>query len=155
MPYPYITLEEFRLRLGEEVFDRMFRDEHVTQIASGNTTNPVELLLRDACAKVAGYLRGTYDLDAVAANTPSEVKRLSLEVACAFAGQRHPECVRWEWLPRMQAAESDLKALRKGDTRLDVVGTPEPAANNGAQALSGNVRRPCPVRTWRGNFGDF
>ncbi len=159
MPYPYISNEDVRLRLGAPKYHRLF-DEDGDGLAddvnsSGDTSNTVERIRRDASAKVAGYLRGIYDLDAVATDTPEEVKRLALDVFVAIAAQRHPEVMRVEWKDLLDAVERDLRNLREGKTRLDVMGSPEPARNNGAEVLSGNPRKPDVKPPWGGNFGDF
>ena len=44
----------------------------------------------------------------------------------------------------LDRARQELKDLRNGVTRLDVEGTPEPAANQGGEVLSGNPDAPDP-----------
>lgn len=149
MPYPYVTAEELKRRLGSSLVDRVLDDD-------GDGFADAEVMaevIADASAKVAGTLRGNYDLDAVAANTPREVKRLTLELAACYIAQRHPEAVRFEWEPRMEQVNRDLKAIRSGENRLDVVGPPEPSANQGADYF------PDPMtngeRTFLDGMGDF
>jgi phage gp36-like protein len=127
MAYPYITQAQLENRLSATRVARIYDDNR----DGSADANPIAQLIADASGKVASYLRGSYDLDTVAASTPNEVVRLTLDVAFAMAAQRHPEVVRVDWQPLMQAAEKDLERLRKGETRLDVVGPPEPAANTG------------------------
>jgi hypothetical protein len=108
---------------------------------------------------VASYLRPIYDLTTVAASPPHEVVRLTLDVAYAMAAQRYPEVVRVDWLPLMQAAEKDLGRLRDGTTRLDVIGSPEPAQNVGGSVSEGDpddydVTTALPVFSG-GGFGDY
>lgn len=127
MAYPYITQAILESRVSTEVLRRVLDDDN----DGAADPDPIGTVIADASAKVAGYLRGIYDLDVVAANPPREVVRLTLDVAVAYLAERHPEAVRKAWLPLMEHAETELKALRKGETRLDVVGPPEPPANVG------------------------
>lgn len=132
MAYPYITQSQLEARLSAEVVRQIYDDDN-----NGSAdASPIAQLLADASAKVASYLRGIYDLTAVAATPPAEVTRLALDVAVAYAAQRHPEYVRRDWQALMRAAEGDLEKLRKGTTRLDVVGSPEPGANQGGSVSS-------------------
>ncbi len=127
MAYPYITQAQLEARLSTQTVREITDDD-----SDGEADpDPVAQLLADASSKVAGYLRGNYDLAAVAANPPHEVVRLTLDVAVAYAAQRHSEYVQKDWQKLMAAAESDLKSLRSGATRLDVIGAPEPPTNVG------------------------
>ena len=151
MPYPYITQADLEARLSVEVVKQILDDDN----DGAADATPVDQLCKDASSKVAGYLRGTYDLDAVATNTPHEVKRLALDVAVAYAAQRHAEYVRRDWQSLMEQVDKELKALRKAETRLDVVGSPEPPANVGGTAESGNPDLPDPGPRFTDNWGDF
>lgn len=151
MPYEFITQEQAIARISLPVAIRLFDDDK-----DGDTDDePFDAMIQDACAKVAGVLRGIYDLDVVAADPPGEVIRLSLDCFVAMCAMRHPEVMRIDWEPRMKQVDADLKALRRGDTRLDVVGPPEPAANQGGEALSGNPDCPEPKGRFTDNWGDF
>jgi phage gp36-like protein len=138
MPYPYIDQEDLSNRISANTVRRIYDDSNVGQAED----NAVQRLIEDSSAKVAGSLRGQYDLGALEASTPNEVKRITLDVAQAYAAQRHPEIVRQPWKELMDAANFDLKQLREGKTRLDVVGTPEPpsTAEFGAAVASGAKR---------------
>jgi len=89
-------------------------------------------VIADAEGYVEGFLRGNYDLTAIRAlgvAAPNEIKRLCLDVAVAYLVDRHPEYVRADGRKMMERARRDLMDLRKSVTRLDTVGTLEPAAN--------------------------
>ena len=135
MTYPYIVQADLEQRISAERLKQIYDDNNDGTV----DTDPIARLCKDASAKVAGYLRGVYDLAVIAADPPEEVIRLTLDVAVAYAAQRHPEYVKRDWEKLMRAAESDLMRLRKGETRLDVVSTPEPAANEGGSVVSTTV----------------
>lgn len=151
MAYPYITQADLEARISaQRVKDILDDDNSGTADATAVTR-----ILADASAKVAGVLRGIYDLTAVATTTPEEVKRLALDVAVVYAAQRHPEVVRRDWQPLLKAVQYDLESLRTGKTRLDVVSTPEPAANEGGSITSTVVDDDDqPARVFD-NMGDF
>lgn len=134
MAYPYIVQSDLEDRVSATVLRRILDDDN----AGSAKPSAVTRVIADASAKVAGYLRGIYDLDVVAANPPQEVVRLTLDVATAYLFQRFPEYARGDWLALMQQCDVELKALRRGDTRLDVTGPPEPAANTGGDVSQGN-----------------
>lgn len=138
MPYPYITQSDLETRLSPAVIRRVLDDANVGAASAG----AVERVIRDASAKVAGFLREPYSLDAIAANTPEEVKRLTLDVAHAYLCRRHPEVVKGDWPEMLRMADRELTNLNLGKTRLDVVGPPEPHQNIGrARVTSGSSRR--------------
>lgn len=152
MPYPYFTSDDLEDRLSRDVVRQILDDNN----DGAADANAVDRLLKDASSKVASYLRGTYDLDAVKTNTPNEVVRLALDVAEALAARRHPEHVKGkDWEKLMRAVESDLTKLRNGVTRLDVIGTPEPAKNVGVQFASGDPNKPELPPRFSDDFGDF
>ncbi len=117
----------------------------------------VARLQADSDSKVESYLRPIYDLTVVRATPPNEVKRLSLDVAVAMAAMRHPEVRRTDGPELMSMAERDLERLRTGKTRLDVVGSPEPAANVGGTVVVPPARADEEhVQLWSfGETGDF
>src|SRR5690606_8278675 len=125
------TPAQLEKRLGAETFQRLF-DEESNGIVDTDADSAIDELIKDSSAKVAATLRQHYPLDAVAENTPREVVRLTLDVAKVYAAQRYPEVVRYDWKDLNDSVKDDLKSLALGRTRLDVVGSPEPAANNGA-----------------------
>lgn len=154
MPYPYITPKQLSNRLGAELYHRVF-DDNNDGVADIGTNSPVDEVIQDASARVAGVLRNHYSLDLIAENTPREVVRLTLDVAKVYTAQRYPEVVGYDWKDLDDALTRELRALGKGDTRLDVVGAPEPGRNHGTYVASGNVNDPETRPHWRGNFGYF
>lgn len=125
MPYPYFSSDELQSRLGHAVFTRALEDPSV-----------VEELRQDASAKLAGVLRINYSLEAVAANTPREVVRIALDIAKVYVMQRYPELFPDTWVAYADQCTKELTALGKGQTQLDVTGTPEPAANTHSEFVT-------------------
>lgn len=151
MAYPYIVKSDVEKRLSAAVLQQIYDDDN-----DGTAdADPVGSLCADASSKVASYLRGIYDLDAIASAPPHEVIRLSLDVAVAYAAQRFPSYVRRDWEKLMKGAESDLDKLRRGVTRLDVKLTPEPAANEGGSVSSGDPDDPEPKAKFFQDTGLF
>lgn len=151
MAYPYITKADLSKRISPQVLQQIYDDE---EIGAAND-DAVAAVCADASSKVASYLRPIYDLAVVANSPPHEVVRLSLDVAEAYAAQRFPSYVRRDWEKLMKQAEGDLDKLRKGHTRLDVVGPPEPAANEGGKVSNGDPVHPGPPCRAFGNTGLF
>jgi len=127
MAYYITTTAILENRISAAVVKRIYDDNN-----DGTAdTNPVTQLIVDAEARFEGYCRGIYDLAALRAAHPAEAVRMCLDIAEALACKRFPKAATREWLPLWQASEAELKALRKGETRLDIEGSPEPAANEG------------------------
>lgn len=149
------TQTELEYRLGPTQVKRIYDDGRV----GSADADAVAQLLADAKSKVFGVLRATgYVLANVESTPPHEVNRLILDVAVAYAAQRHPEVVRRDWVALMAAVDADLMKLRKGVIRLDVESTPEPAANEGGSFTAGNPDTYDPdtyERTFGDGFGDF
>lgn len=121
-------------RMSPKTLKRIFDDNNV-----GNSDNDsVEALLADAEAKVNSYLAPLGILP-LTDPIPPEVTRLDLDVAVAYAAQRHPEAVavNHDWMKLMEQAEKDLCRLRDGKTMLGLT-PPDPAANHGG-AIYDNV----------------
>lgn len=151
MAYPYIAKADIEQRLSAPVVKRIYDDDN-----DGTAdADPVNRLCKDASARVAGFLRGIYSLDAVAAAPPEEVIRLTLDVAEALAAKRFPRAVMRDWMPLWKVATDELKDLRNGVTRLDVEGSPEPAANQGGEVASGNPDAPDPLPRFSDDWGVF
>lgn len=150
------VIADLSKRIGSTVLKRIY-DDNRDGVAD---TDPAQMCLDDSKSKVFGVLRAAgYTLADVEANPPHEVNRLILDCAVAYAAQRHPEVVRRDWVPLMAQVDADLALLRKGATRLDVQGTPEPPANEGG---SYNVGNPDDFDATEehtvfleGGFGDF
>jgi phage gp36-like protein len=140
----YITLSDLEDRITETVV-RQILDDNVDGTPDAN---PLARVIEDAESYVEGFLRGNYSLTtlrALGTSAPNEVKRLCLDIAVAHLYDRHPEYIRADGMKLMERARRDLIDLRKGVTRLDVVGSPEPAANEGGVMLSGDPEDPTPV----------
>ena len=154
MPYPYITQSDLEARISAATVRRIFDDDN----DGSADASPVSRVLADASAKVAGYLRTMYSLDAVAANTPEEVKRLALDVAVAYLAMRNPEYFRADGGRLLDIAVKELQAIRRGESRLDVEGSPEPAQNAGGLVEQGDpaLFQPDDFRpTFGWGFGDY
>lgn len=143
MPYPYITGDEVRLRLGLRQTDRLFDDDE----DGGSDAEVLNQLAQDASARVAAALRATrrYKLSAIAENTPAEVKRLALDVAHVYAARRHPEVMRMNWVELNEAVERELKRLVDGDMMIDAdelpYGEPPTPAPGGRAHMSSDAER--------------
>lgn len=128
----YINRKAVERRLSAAVVRRVYDDENVGVVSAEDTEdNPLVQLIRDAEAKFEGYCRGIYDLTALRAAKPNEATRLCLDCAEALAAKRFPRAVNRDWVALEQSVNTELAGLRNGKTRLDVTGTPEPAANTG------------------------
>ena len=116
------------------------------------------LVIADSESYVEGFLRGNYDLDVLRAqgvNCPHEVKRLCLDVATAYMDDRHPQYIRANGMKILDRARRDLTDLRNSTTRLDVVGSPEPPANQTHIMTSGDPENPEPQRKFFNNPDSF
>jgi phage gp36-like protein len=122
------TRKQFENRVSPSLMARILDDDN-DGIAD---YDPVAQLLEDASSKVDSYLAPLGVLP-LTAPYPNEVIRLELDIAMAYAIQRHPEAAtshNWEKL--MEQAEKDLCRLRKGETMLGTApSTPDPPANHG------------------------
>jgi phage gp36-like protein len=150
----YITLSELEDRITETVV-RQILDDNVDGTPDAN---PLARVIEDAESYVEGFLRGNYSLTVLrnlGTAAPNEVKRLCLDVAVSHLYDRHPEYIRADGRRLLERARRDLIDLRKGVTRLDVVGSPEPAANQGGVMLSGDPEEPEPVPKFFNNPDSF
>lgn len=150
---PYWAQTDLEDRLSAEVVIQIFDDDRDGEADEG----PIERLQLDSDSFVEGYLRGVYDLDAVREDPPNQVVRLSLDYAVAQCAKRRPEYVRRDFKPLEDAVKAELTEIRNGKVRLDVVGTPEPAANHGGAVVGGLDSDGEVVRffTGTGGLGDF
>jgi len=133
----YIVQADIEARVSAQVLRQCLDDNND---ATADVAN-VARLIADAESYVEGFLRKEYDLTAIRAlgvACPNEIKRLCLDVATAYLVDRWPDYVRVDGTKLMDRARRDLMDLSAGKTRLDVVGSPEPAANNGGVVRSGN-----------------
>lgn len=149
------TQTELEHRISPQKLKRIYDDGRV----GSADADAVAQLLADAKSKVFGVLRATgYTLANVEASPPHEVNRLILDAAVAYATQRHPEVVRGDWVALMVQVDADLMKIRKGVTRLDVEGAPEPAANEGGSFTAGDpdaFDADTYERTFGDGFGSF
>lgn len=123
----FFTRAQLEARLSAKRVKRIYDDN-----SDGNAdTDPINQLRADAASKVRSFLEPMGIMDDLEALfnqatgellsgkvLPDEVVRLSLDVACALAAQRHPEVVRMDWRTMMQQCDSDLCKLRDGKTSL-------------------------------------
>ena len=152
----YITQTDLEDRLSAAVIRDILDDD-----ADGFVDdNPLDRVIADAESYVEGFLRVAYDLETVRAlgtSVPNEVKRLCLDIATAYLWERHPEYIRADGDKLLMRARLELVDLRRGLTRLDIVGDPEPPANRGGEARSGDADEPTPVNAFKNptDFGIF
>jgi phage gp36-like protein len=129
---PYWEIGDLQNRISEETVLQILDDDH-----DGSADEAaISRLQSDSTAYVDGFLRPCYDLDAVHAAPPSEVVRLALDVAEWMCAKRWPRYLGGDWEKKRDHTRGELLDLRTGKTRLDVVGTPEPAANEGGVVLT-------------------
>jgi hypothetical protein len=159
MAYPYITREQLILRCGRRYADRVLDEDGDgrwdEEAEEPFTATKIDEIIADGCAKVAGCLRQHYDLDAVALNPPREVIRLSLDACYILLLKHFPEVFGMDWVEYDRALSRELNAIGAGKQRLDVMGPPEPAGNNGGEAVTGNAEVLEIPMPWANNYGDF
>ena len=156
----YFARQDLEARVSPQTVREVFDDDN-----SGTPSDTaIARLIADACSKVDSYLQPIYVLPLTPTFDeagdpghatpiwPTEVVRLSLDVAVAMLAQRHPEYVRRDWERLMKAAEDDLMKLRKSLTTLERPTPPEPGANQGAHLTSNTGEAPPPIF---GDMGDF
>lgn len=155
----YISLKALENRLSSAVVRRIYDDNNLGGV--GQDDGPIVQLIKDAEAKFEGYCRGIYPLDALRTAKPNEAVRMCLDAACAMAAQRFPRAAAslGPWVDLLKAVDAEMTGLRTGKTRLDVVGSPEPASNEGGYVSSGDVTDPTniPDLTFNGpgSWGSF
>lgn len=152
MALPYWTFSDLETRLGAEVMRQVFDDDN----DGSADTAAIDQLSADSDSFVEGYLRGVYELTAVREAPPNQVKRLSLDYAVAQCAKRRPEYVRRDFKPLEDAVRQELAEIRAGKIRLDVVGAPEPGANQGGDVWDGGDDfSEDTVKVFSGGMGDF
>jgi hypothetical protein len=151
----YISTSLVERRLSKAVVRRVYDDNNLGVVIP-DEYSPVVLLVRDSESMFEGYCRGIYDLNALRAAKPPEAVRLCLDCSEYLAAKRFPRAVNRSWVELEKSVRDELMNLRKGLTRFDVIGTPEPAANQGGYVSSGDVNSP-EVRpmTFGGGWGSF
>lgn len=115
----YITQADLEARLSPAVVRQICDDNN----DGAPDATVIARLIEDAEAKVESALRNVTAVP-VPAPVPTEVKRLALDAAEAYAAKRHPRHVRRDWEPLMKALDTDLDRIATGKRRLN--GAPEP-----------------------------
>ena len=133
----YVVQSDLEDRLTSEVV-RQILDDDVDEVVD---TSVLARVIEDAESYVESFLRGVYSLTVLRAqgtSCPTEVKRIVLDIATAYMWQRHPEYVRADGESILRRVRAELMDIRKGITRLNIEDSPEPAANQGGVAQSGD-----------------
>lgn len=149
----YVTDADLVDRIGEQaVRDMLDHDRDGTPDAG-----KVLRLLLDAVSYIESFLRGIYDLGVLRALSPppNEVKRLVLDRAEAELYCRHPEFARFDGYKAKDRNDQELQKLATGVRRLDVIGPPEPAANQGGTTGSFDPRPASSTARMFDDLGDF
>lgn len=101
----------------------------------------VAQLQEDSDVFVLDMIRGTRAdgvMDAIVANPPRSLKRLSLQWAMAQIWKRAPAHARGDWLELEKAARSELMDIRRSDMRIDINAGDLPPANVGGVVMDGS-----------------
>lgn len=131
----YVTQAMLEDRMSATVIRRVYDDMNV----GGSSDSCVKQIITDGEAMFEGYCRGIYDLTALRAAKPNEAVRLALDCVEVLTIKRFPRAANRDWQPMLEALRKELASLRKGETRLDIIGPPEPAANQGGYVSSGDT----------------
>lgn len=115
----YISKADLEARLSAVVVRQICDDNN----DGAPDTDVIARIIEDASAKVESALRN-FTAVPIPDPVPTEVKRLVLDAAEAYAAKRHPRHVRRDWEPLMRAVDVDLDRLATGRRRLN--GPPEP-----------------------------
>lgn len=136
----YLVEADLTRRLTAEVLRHVF-DDDADGSADEATVNDfiadAESEVEQRVAKIYGET-GLTALRAQATACPRTIKRLCLDVFEVRMGNRHPEYVRGQWADRRRQVTKDLDDLAARVTELDVIGTPEPAVQEGGYVRSGD-----------------
>jgi hypothetical protein len=147
-----VTQAQLEDRVGASTLNRVYSDGSDDGTAR---IDAIDSLRRDGSSKVLGFIGLVYSVDLIE-ETQAEIVRLTLDVCQAYIAQRHPEFMRGlDGYKMMTQAETELERLRKGLTNLGISGSPEPAANQGGEVLSGDPDNPCPPPQFAINGTDF
>ena len=149
----YVGVTDVENRISAAVVRRITDDDN-----DGDSDNgPISDLINSAEAMFEGAVRDIYTLTALRASRSFRARQIVLDLVQALAAKRFPRAMGREWEPLMQDARAQLKDLREGRSALDVVGSPEPAANKGGEILTGSVEDDAEALdpTFLGGFADF
>lgn len=120
----YISGEDVRTRIGVANYRRIFDENR-----DGNPdSTPADALARDSSARVRAALRASkvrYNMEAIDASPPAEVKRIALDVAELYACLRYQEVMRKDPQFIERLVKEELKALVDGTSLLDDYVEPE------------------------------
>jgi hypothetical protein len=150
----YVTEADLVDRIGQQaVLDMLDYDRD-------GVADPGKVLrlLLDAVSYVESFLRTEYRLETLRAMkpAPNEVKRLILDRAEAELYCRHAEFARFDGMKAKERCDKELTALSLGHRRLDVDGTPEPAANQGGTTGTNDPGATlCPTPRVFDDLGDY
>lgn len=155
----YLTRELIESRLTPLTVRQIFDDGDQGEASKAS----LDLYAQQSESYVEGFLRNEYTLSVLRAmgpdgtnDVPIELVRLCLDVFESYAIRRHPEYIRGDWQTKLKQARSELMDLVKGHTRLDVDGSPEPAANQVTTVRSGDPNDPTPkAKFFVDGLGDF
>lgn len=143
LPDPLETLfdnDQLIARLGQSVVTKIYDDND-----DGNPDDaPLDQLAADAASKVRGALGAVYPAAMLVTGPATELRRIALDIAHAMAAIRHPGFIKVDGIAMMKIAKDDLNAVRLTMANLGTDESPEPAANNGGDVLSGDPNDPCP-----------
>lgn len=131
---PYWIQTDLENRIGVESLAQFLDDDNDGVV----DPDVIARLSADADSYIEGALIGIYDIVAAREQKPNRLVQLSLDAAVMILSQRRVEFARADWMELKKALDSDLDKIRKGIWRLDIVGPPEPAANEGGSIGSGS-----------------
>lgn len=145
------TQEELTARVGEARLKEALDDDNEGDIHPA----AFERLQTDASSYVLETYYSTFDAVPEENEIPPALKRLALDAAQAYLGQRHQEVFRLDWERLFRWIDAQLARLRQGEKRIGQA-PPDPAKNHGGEVLSTNVDDPTPPRfVWQSGGGLF
>jgi phage gp36-like protein len=140
----YVALfsqEDLTARVSEAKLVEALDDDNDGQVHPA----AFQRLQTDASSYVLETYYGTFDAVPDEDAIPPALKRLALDAAQAYLGQRHPEVFRIDWEKLFRWIDAQLKRLKEGATRIGQT-PPDPAANHGGEIASNNPYDDCPPR---------
>ena len=141
MAAPYITKADIEARISPATVRRILDDNNDGEA----DVTAVDMVIQDAQSYVDARLKGHYSpipLNKDGGDVPTEVVRLTLDVAVAYMANRHPEYVRRDGMAMLERASKELKELQMAQARLNTDTAPEPHAGVGGEVLSGIPNTP-------------
>jgi hypothetical protein len=135
------TQAELTARVGEARLKEALDDDNEGEIHPA----AFERLQLDASSYVLETYYSTFDAVPEEDEIPPALKRLALDAAQAYLGQRHPEVFRLDWERLFRWIDAQLARLRQGEKRLGQE-PPDPAANHGGEVTSSDPDNDCPPK---------